>query len=215
MLKRITKGELAQAQVGLVVAIFLQILVWHINHGLTKVQFFIVLAEVVMLIVVSFGASVSTFHTRALHQFASFGILLLISVANVASLVIVISDLINGGYHANGKSLLAATLAIFLTNIIIFALWYWEIDSPGLTRRQWTARDKDFQFTQYDIKDEYKDWKPEFFDYLYLSMTNAVNFASADVKPVTKTAKMLMGVQAMISVFTLALVLAKSVSILG
>jgi uncharacterized membrane protein len=97
----------------------------------------------------------------------------------------------------------------------VYALWYWEIDSPGLTRTLWSKYDKDFQFTQQDLEQEFPRWHPQFLDYLYLSITNAVNFAPADARPLTRQAKMLMASQSLISVFTLALVIARSVSILG
>jgi uncharacterized membrane protein len=94
-------------------------------------------------------------------------------------------------------------------------LWYWEIDSPGLSGKRWSKHDKDFQFTQQDMKSEFPNWSPEFGDYLYLSVTNALNFAPADTRPITRQAKYLMAGQAVVSVFTLALVIARSVSILG
>ena len=106
-------------------------------------------------------------------------------------------------------------IKIFLTYIIVFGLWYWEIDSPGLTGRSWTKNDKDFQFTQQDLPREFPSWQPVFLDYLYLSVTNAINFASADAKPLTLQAKGLMGIQALVSVFTLALLIARSINILG
>jgi uncharacterized membrane protein len=94
-------------------------------------------------------------------------------------------------------------------------LWYWEIDSPGLTRTHWSKHNKDFQFTQQDMQTEFPSWQPQFLDYLFLSVSNAVNFAPADTRPLTHQAKMLMSSQSLISVFTLALVVARSVSILG
>ena len=105
--------------------------------------------------------------------------------------------------------------SIFLTNIIVYALWYWEIDSPGLTAKRWSKHDKDFQFTQQDMPHEFPTWRPQFVDYLYLSIINAVNFAPADARPLTRSAKLLMASQSLVSVFTLALVIARSVSILG
>ena len=68
---------------------------------------------------------------------------------------------------------------------------------------------------QQERRSEFIGWTPQYLDYLYLSVTNAINFASADTKPITRNAKFLMGAQALISVFTLALVVARSVSILG
>jgi uncharacterized membrane protein len=115
----------------------------------------------------------------------------------------------------SGPELLASAIAIFITNIIVYALWYWEVDSPGLSRKRWSKNDQDFQFTQQERKEEFPVWRPEFLDYLYVSTTNAINFAPADARPLTHGAKLLMGSQALISVFTLALLVARSVSILS
>ncbi len=215
MLQQISKRELAQAQIVLVIAIFLQFMVYQANHSFSQTQFFIILAEAAMVLVVSFSASIKTLHSRSLHRFAAIMLLLLLSTANISSLVVVLQSLITGSSELSGLQLLASAVAIFVTNIIVFALWYWEIDSPGLTRKRWSSRDKDFQFTQQDMKQEFPTWKPEFLDYLYLSVTNAINFAAADAKPLSHGAKLLMSLQAMVSVFTLALVIARSVSILG
>jgi|SRR3989344_2454323 len=215
MLQQISKIELAQAQLALLLAIFLQFIVWRANHGFSRAQLFIIIAEIAMVSVVSFSASVRTLHSRTLYRFAAISLLVLMSAANLSSLIVVIHSLITGSTNLNGLQLLASAVAIFLTNIIVFALWYWEIDSPGLTRKRWSAREKDFQFTHQNLKDEFPGWKPEFLDYLYLSVTNAINFAPADSKPLTRSAKMLMGAQALVSAFTVAIVIARSVSILG
>lgn len=215
MLHTISKSELLQAQVALLIAIALQFIVWEANHGYTLGQIFIIGIELAMMVIVSFSASVRTLHNRTIHRFAAFLLLALISAANISSLIIVLHSLIIGGSGIDGLQLLSSALAIFATNIIVFALWYWEIDSPGLTRNRWSKNDKDFQFTQQDIPKEFPNWRPEFADYMYISVTNAVNFAPADTRPLTRQAKFLMGSQALVSVFTLALVIARSVSILG
>jgi hypothetical protein len=108
-----------------------------------------------------------------------------------------------------------AAIAIFITNIIVFALWYWEIDSPGLSGSKWSKNNQDFLFTQQDLGKDFANWQPSFIDYLYLSVTNAINFAPADSRPITHQAKVLMGTQALVSVFTLALILARSIGVLG
>jgi uncharacterized membrane protein len=157
----------------------------------------------------------STARRIGIHHFLALTLLALLSVANVSSLILVLNSLIISHTAISGPELLASAIAIFMTNIIVYSLWYWEIDSPGLTRKHWTKSDQDFQFTQQDLKQDYPNWRPEFLDYLYLSVTNAINFASADARPITHAAKLLMGSQALVSVFTLALVIARSVSILG
>lgn len=216
MLQRIAKRELFQAQLALLVAIALQIVVWKINHELlVGPQYLIIPTEIFLAVLLGFTANMHSAHKRGVHHAFAVVFAALISVANLSSLVLVLHSLVVSHSVYSGSELLASAVAIFITNIIVFALWYWEIDSPGLSRSKWTKNDKDFQFTQQDNAKEFPAWRPEFIDYLYLSVTNAINFAPADARPLTHTAKLLMGSQALISVFTLALVIARSVSILG
>lgn len=213
---KITRRELIQAQVALFAAILLQVIVSYVNHGIFfGSQTLIIGTEIALALIIGFTVNAQRAHDRGLHHNAALVLLGLISAANISSLITVLHMLVTGNTDVSGLELLSSAMAIFMTNIIVFALWYWEIDSPGLTRRRWTKSDKDFQFMQQNRPEEFKDWRPEFLDYLYLSLTNAVNFAPADTRPITHAAKMLMGSQAIISVLTLALVLARSVSILG
>jgi uncharacterized membrane protein len=213
---KLSSGELLQAQAALFIAIGLQLLVRSANHELLLgPQILIIPIEVCLVLLVSLMHYFKTLHQRTINHFASIGLLGLLSVANMSSLLLVLTTLIVGGEEVNGINLLVSAIAIFLTNIIVFALWYWEIDSPGLTLRKWSKNDKDFHFLQQAMSKDFPNWRPEFFDYIYLSLTNAINFAPADTRPITRQAKLLMSVQALISVFTLALVVARSVSILG
>lgn len=216
MLQRITKSELIQAQVALLVAIVLQVIAWRISEEfLPGSQYLLVLTEIILVVLLGFTANMHKSGPRSIHHAIALVLLGLISVGNISALIFVLHSLIVGHAIIAGAQLLAAAIAIFITNIIVYALWYWEIDSPGLTRVRWSKYDKDFQFIQQDMKHEFQNWRPEFIDYLYLSVTNAINFAPADTKPLTRPAKMLMASQALVSVFTLALVIARSVSILG
>lgn len=211
----ISKKELLSAEIALGAAILLQVVVWKTNHHLFGSQYLIILAEIVLVGIIALFANMKTLHQRSIYRSAALAFLGLISVGNISSLIVVLNELIMGTSEITGLQLLSSAIAIFLTNVIVFALWYWEIDSPGLTQKKWSKSDQDFQFVQQEFKDRFPGWKPEFFDYLYLSITNAVNFAPADTKPLTRSAKLLMGLQAVVSVFTLALVVARSVSILG
>jgi uncharacterized membrane protein len=212
----ISRSELWAAQIALIFAILLQVTVWSINPELTYgPHSLIVGAEVFLAIMIGFTARRRHFQAKLLYRVLSTTLLALISFANIVSIFLVAKLLLSEGIVLSGKEILMAALAIFLTNVIVYALWYWEIDSPGLTGHKWSRHDKDFQFLQQDIGVEFADWQPGFVDYLYLSVTNAVNFAPADTRPITQQAKLLMATQALISVFTLALVLARSISILG
>lgn len=205
-----------QVEIALLVAIGLQIVTRTVgNELLPGSQLVIILTELGLAVLI--GLTVNSHRERAMgHHALSILLLGLISIINVSGLIYVLNSLVINHAALNGEQLLASALAIFATNIIVFALWYWEIDSPGLTGLHWSKHDKDFQFTQQDsgLSSEFPNWRPQFGDYLYLSITNAVNFAPADVRPITLQAKSLMATQSLISVFTLALVLARSVSIL-
>jgi len=213
---RIDPQELFQAQAALFVAIALQALVWKINGALlVGPQYLILAVELLLAVLISFTVNIQRAHRRGVHHALVIGLLGLLTAANVTSLVLVLQTLVVGHAAITGSELLGGAIAIFMTNIIVFSLWYWEIDSPGLTRKRWSKHDKDFHFTQQELKADFPTWKPIFLDYLYVSVTNAINFAPSDARPLTYTAKILMGSQALVSVFTLALVIARSVSILG
>lgn len=216
MRHRIRGAELVQAQLALLVAIMLQIITRDVGSDvLPGSQYFIIIIELVLAVLIGLTVNRSRVRDNGVYHLLAALLLGTLSVANISGLVFVLHSLIVDHGLINGEQLLAAALAIFLTNIIVYALWYWEIDSPGLTRTLWSKHDKDFQFTQQEKPSEFPDWRPEFGDYLFLSITNAVNFAPADARPLTRPAKMLMASQSLVSVFTLALLIARSVSILG
>ena len=216
MLYHITKRELIHAQIALFGAVALQVTVWLMNKDLVVgPQLLIIATEIALACVLGFTASAQSKSRIGLQHAVAVMLLALISVANVSSLALVLHQLVVSHVAVTGTELLVSALAIFGTNIIIFALWYWELDSPGLSGKRLSKSEKDFEFTQQDLKNEYPRWQPQFLDFLYLAITNAINFAPADARPLTHAAKMLMGAQAMISIFTLALVIARSVTILG
>lgn len=213
---KISRKELWLAQLVLLAAIGLQLLTRQLGSDvLPGSQHLIIGTELALAIVIGLTVNRHKAHLWGVYHFLSVMLLGLISLANLSSLIYVLHSLIVTHSALSGEELLTSAIAIFITNIIVFALWYWEIDSPGLTRTLWSKNEKDFQFTQYDLKKEYPEWQPQFGDYLYLSVINAINFAPADVRPLTLQAKLLMAAQSLISVFTLALLIARSVTILG
>jgi uncharacterized membrane protein len=212
----ITLKELYSVQGALLLAIVLQTISWILSPSLHfGPQYIIFAIEIALVTIIGITARKRHEPNNYLHRTISIVLLGTITVMNIGSLILVLNELIRSDRIITGYELLASAIAIFLTNIIVFGLWYWEIDSPGLTGRTWSKSDKDFQFTQHDLPDEFPDWQPVFLDYMYLSVTNAVNFAPADAKPLTLQAKSLMGIQAIVSVLILALLIARSINILG
>ncbi len=147
---------------------------------------------------------------------ASVGLIALISLANAFSSAELINGLVNGTAGDNASVLLAQGASIYITNILVFSLWYWEWDRGGPVARARGSRPyPDFlfpQMTQLDLAPP--DWEPRYFDYLYVSFTNATAFSPTDVMPLARWAKMLMLVQAAVSLLTLAMVIARAVNVL-
>jgi uncharacterized membrane protein len=139
----------------------------------------------------------------------------LVTIANVASLVALIHALLYGS-RAGGRTLVYASVPIWLTNVIVFGLWYWELDRGGPAARcQPTHRRPDFLFPQMVTRAVDPDWTPRFSDYLYTSFTNATAFSPTDTMPLTVWAKLLMSAQAMASLITVAVVVSRAVNILA
>lgn len=157
--------------------------------------------EVLLLLVLSvFSLPV------ALRRIFAMFLIALISVVNIISLGLVIGALF-GNTPLDGRELLVSSVAIFLTNIIVFGLWYWELDN---TRRH----QADFLFPQM-VSPEDQAWRSTLFDYLYVSVTNATAFSPTDTMPLTHRAKLLMMIQSVVSLVTIGLVVSRAVNILA
>ncbi len=150
-------------------------------------------------------------------RLASLILAALLSLANAWSVARLVTGLVHGGTVGNAAGpLLVTGGGIWLTNVIVFALWYWEFDRGGpVARANATRMYPDFQFVQMASPQlAPPGWEPAFGDYLYLSFTNAAAFSPTDVMPLSRWAKMAMTAQAAISIVTVALVVARAVNIL-
>jgi hypothetical protein len=140
----------------------------------------------------------------------------ILSVANAWSAVRLITGLVNGTEGSSAGPLLVSGAVIWLTNVIVFSLWYWEFDRGGPAERgQGTHECPDFMFPQMTSPDlAPKDWEPIFPDYAYLALTNAIAFSPTDVMPMTRWAKLAMALQSLLSLVVVALVVARAVNVL-
>jgi uncharacterized membrane protein len=137
------------------------------------------------------------------------------TVANVVSLTELIHALLYGS-KATGRPLVYASVPIWLTNVIVFGLWYWELDRGGPADRQLPRhRGPDFLFPQMSTPGAAPGWAPRFLDYLYTSFTNATAFSPTDTMPLTAAAKALMTLQSLASLVTVAVVVSRAVNILN
>jgi hypothetical protein len=143
----------------------------------------------------------------------------LISLANGWSVARLAVGITQGTLGQTAGPLLITGGAIWLTNVVVFGLWYWEFDRGGPVARALNtnaARYPDFQFVQMVSPPQMvpPDWEPAFIDYLYLAFTNAAAFSPTDVMPLSRWAKVAMTVQSAISIVTVALVVSRAVNIL-
>jgi len=157
----------------------------------------------------------ATEHSKRRRRF-SLIVIGLVSLTNVVTLGLLVHFLVNGGKVDGHQLILSGTLA-WVTNVLLFAVWYWELDRGGPAARFLEPdRLPDFQFPQMENPHLAPEgWRPGFVDYLYTSMTNATAFSPTDTMPLTPIAKTLMGVQSLAALVTVGLVVARAVNILG
>ncbi|MFI1154022.1 MULTISPECIES: hypothetical protein [Streptomyces] len=162
-----------------------------------------------------------------LSRVLSLTLVLVIAASNLVSLGILIHDLVSTSVK-DGGSLLTAAFQVWLTNIIVFGLAYWELDRGGPVSRTQTPRAElplaDFRFSQDENDDAVQevadgssvtsDWVPTLMDYLYVSVTNSTAFSPTDTMPLSTRAKIMMSVQSVAALMTSLLVIARAVSIL-
>jgi uncharacterized membrane protein len=163
-------------------------------------------------------------------RFWSIALIALVTIFNLASVLLLIAHFFHPekALVHSAAGLLRIGAQIWLTNMIVFALWFWELDGDGPDARAHASaatefRNADFLFPQMELMFTHSPaarcidpmWKPQFLDYFYLSLTNSMAFSPADVMPLSRWAKSLMGFEALISLITIAIVLARSVSLLA
>ncbi|MCC2317263.1 DUF1345 domain-containing protein [Cellulomonas chengniuliangii] len=140
----------------------------------------------------------------------------LVSLGNGVAAANLVVLLVSGPARTGG-SLLWAGASVYLTNVLVFALWFWELDRGGPAARAAGTRPfPDFLFPQMatpHVADPH--WEPSFVDYLYIAFTNATTWGPADTQPLTRWAKLAMLLQSLIALVTIALVVARAVNILG
>ena len=140
----------------------------------------------------------------------------MLSIANAASATRLVLDLVNGRGIRDPATLLLTGAAIWLTNVVVFALWYWEFDRGGpVARALVTDAAPDFLFPQMTSPElAPADWDAEYIDYLYVSFTNAMAFSPTDAMPMSRWTKLTMLLQSVVSLLIAVLVIARAVNIL-
>ena len=141
----------------------------------------------------------------------------LISAVNAAAAIRLVAGIIDGvAFSNNANILLASGGAVWLSNVITFGLWYWDLDRGGAAARaRGTGRSPAFVFPEM-VNAQYvrPGWYPKFVDYLNLSFTTAMAFSPTDVSAIKPWAKLMMMAEAAISLLVAILVVSRAVNIL-
>jgi len=166
--------------------------------------------------------SIVAHHTRRHHLnnllgFAVDGVLTLGLAISVALLVGALP-----AHRTTPQTLLLSAASLWITNILVFALWYWRLDAGGPHQRDRRAKHSEgsFLFPQTTMSEEslkqagQEGWSPEFIDYLFLAFNTSTAFSPTDVPVLSKWAKILMMLQSLLSLLIVALLAARAVNIL-
>ena len=140
-----------------------------------------------------------------------------ITLAAGAAAIRLVAGILAQAEFASAQQLLAIGGVVWLTNVIGFALWFWDLDDGGAPSRaaRGSTRNQAFLFPEMEVPDRVAaGWYPRFIDYLALSFYTALAFGPADVSPLRPWAKLAMICEALISLVLAALVLARAINVL-
>jgi hypothetical protein len=160
------------------------------------------------------------FGKLSLNRILGFCISTIITLALIGSVVLLVHAL--PSHREPPLQLLLSAALLWLTNVIVFALWYWRIDGGGPTRRQEEAEfgSDSFLFPQMQIPHEERDqfacarWHPHFVDYLFVAFTQSSTFGPTDAPLLARWAKVLTMIQVFISLAIVVLLISRAVGAL-
>ena len=151
-------------------------------------------------------------------RLAAIVIVLVAILANLVALGLLVHYLLEGG-KASGADLIDGGVVIWVTNLLLFSVVYWELDRGGplgpILEGDHVWPDFIFPEMTEDGKYAPHDWKPNFLDYFYVSLTNQSAFSPTDTLPSTRRTKLLMGIQSTASLVTVGIIVARAVNILA
>lgn len=185
-------------------------LYWALPEALSPGPGWLALALVSPLSVVGM-----VLHRRSkyhLNQIVGYTILSIITVAVIGSLALLVGALLD--HKEAPRDLLRSAVAVWISNILVFASWYWRLDAGGPNQRDQREAHTEgaFLFPQMTLGEQ--DWSPGFMDYLFLAFNTSTAFSPTDVPVLSRWAKGMMMVQSLISLITVALLAARAVNIL-
>jgi uncharacterized membrane protein len=184
-----------------------------LSEGLTIGPRAFLLAFVAVLLV-----PLTTAHLRGSHRLArriSFGVIGFVTVAVVVSTVLLVSSALSAGTSA--PALLRDAALLWIINVATFSVWYWETDGGGPARRRREGhRSRDFLFPQMNLGGGVaRGWSPNLLDYLFLAFNTSTAFSPTDTAVLSRQAKVLTMMQALLSLVILAVLVSRAINALA
>jgi hypothetical protein len=207
------------AVVALLVFVALALVSWAKDWDLIGLPWWIWLVVALPLVLLTVDLSMAARGKGIVRSRRAALLLLgLLALGNLAALLILVAGLVTEKTSdLSGGQLLFTGFAIWSADVIVFGLWFWETDEGGPAARVMapTRENPDFQFPQDEDPELAKDWRPQVWDYAYVSLTNSIAFSPTDTMPLTLRAKAMMGFESAIAAVTVLLVAARAVNVLG
>jgi uncharacterized membrane protein len=153
--------------------------------------------------------------SAALHRLM-VALLIVMTTGTVLGVAVLAYDILAAAEGITATILLGRGAAIWVANVIIFSLWYWQLDRGGPAQRAaGSPIPPSFAFPENATPELVPaEWRPSYPDYLYLAYTNATAFSPTDTLPVRRWAKLTMMVQSTLSLIIAILVLARAINVL-
>lgn len=143
-------------------------------------------------------------------------LLVVMTIGTMVGVIVLASDILLAVRGVTATVLLGRGAAIWVENVIVFSLWYWQFDRGGPAERAaGSPIAPSFAFPENATPElAPAGWRPAYPDYLYLSFTNTTAFSPTDTLPVRRWAKLTMMIQAALSLVIAILVVARAINVL-
>jgi uncharacterized membrane protein len=200
---------------GILIAVVLQLVLP--DRHIVQPTYLFPAVELALLVALVVGDPGRIDRRSAVLRRLTLALILIMTVDNLLAVIELVDGILSGAKEDTATVLLATGAAIWLTNVIVFSLWYWELDRGGPAARATGASTAPaFAFPEMqnpDVVD--KGWVPQYVDYVFLSFTNAAAFSPTDTLPLKPWAKLAMMGQSAISLVVGIMIIARAINILA
>lgn len=205
--------------VGLTI-ILVTFLLWQIPERLSLVPDWTLYVVCISMIIpiAAIGISKAKPIWISIERYVLLFFLIVIGLGNLVNLHNLVTDMLYKSSEISGLQLLASSISVWVNNILMFSLLYWQIDRGGPEARlNNLGKTADWYFSEKSAPEKFipENWNPVFVDYLFLAFSTSTAFSATDTLPLTPKAKLLMMLQSLISLTIIVIVGARAINILG